>query len=269
MRLYIFLFYVVTVTLFLSLGYYFLEIAQVHNLWVFAVVVLMVVVLSGVLISKLAIDPLVEYVHHLQNLSKETLHELNLPISTINTNIQMLKKNTQDEKTHKRLERIEAACEMLQQRYGELDYLIKKQTKQEIRERFFVDELVLERVAFLSQLYPHMEFHTSLERFEYTTDRVGLGKVIDNVIDNGVKYSKNSKDIEITLHEGVLSIRDFGIGIDEVQLVHIFDNFYQTNSDMQGFGIGLAMVKRFCDTHAIALSVKSQPDKGTTVSLQF
>ncbi len=83
--------------------------------------------LGGVMISKLAIDPLQEHVTNLQNLSKETLHELNLPISTIFTNSNMLKKNMQSEKDLKRLTRIDTACSMLQERYNELDYMIKKQ----------------------------------------------------------------------------------------------------------------------------------------------
>ncbi len=71
-----------------------------------------------------------EHVKNLQNLSKETLHELNLPISTIKTNSQMIKKNLTNEKALKRLARIDSACLMLQQRYNELDYMIKTQTLQ-------------------------------------------------------------------------------------------------------------------------------------------
>jgi len=87
------------------------------------------------------VDPLQEYVKNLQELSKETLHELNLPISTITTNTQMLQKNLHDEKSMKRVARIASACDMLQERYNELDYLIKMQTKQEIKEHFYLDEL--------------------------------------------------------------------------------------------------------------------------------
>ena len=269
LRIYIFLFYVVTVVFFLAIGYYVLEALTLQEPWLFAIALLSVVILSGVFISKLALDPLIAYVQNLQNLSKETLHELNLPISTITTNVQMLQKKSSDAKEQKRLARIESACSMLQERYNELDYLIKMQTKQELKESFFLDELVMQRVEFLQHLYPHIKFHLSLQHTMVEVDKVGLAKVIDNIIDNGVKYSQNSQDIEIEFQDGVLSIRDFGIGIDEVQLVHIFDNFYQTDNHAQGFGIGLAMVKRYCDKQGVVLLVKSQPNKGTTVSLNF
>jgi len=57
--------------------------------------------------------------------------------------------------------------------------------------------------------------------------------------------------------------------MDEVELLKIFDNYYQSNSTVQGFGIGLSMVKRFCDKHNIELHFDSQVNRGTTVSLKF
>jgi len=241
----------------------------VENIYLLAVILICFVALSGVFISKLAVDPLAEYVKNLQNLSKETLHELNLPISTIVTNLQMLRKGTQDEKTLKRLARIDSACEMLKQRYNELEYMIKMQSKQEIKESFSVDALVQERVAFLEKVYPQMNFTLEVQSMEIFSDKTGLSKVIDNIIDNGVKYSQDSKNIVIKVTENSLSIKDFGIGMDEVEIVKIFDQFYQTNTTMQGFGIGLSMVKRFCDENDITLTLNSSPNVGTEVELKF
>lgn len=269
LRINIFIYYVLTATTFLLISYYFSEILPVENIYLLALVLLCFIILSGVFISKLAIDPLSEYVRNLQNLSKETLHELNLPISTIVTNSQMLKKNIEDEKSLKRLIRIDSACDMLKQRYNELDYMIKMQSKQNILENFSVDILVQKRVAFLEKIYPYMHFNLELEKMEVRSDKTGLGKVIDNIIDNGVKYSQDSKNIDIKLEGKNLTIEDFGIGMDEVEIVKIFDQFYQSNASMQGFGIGLNMVKRFCDENEITLSFNSTPNKGTKVELKF
>jgi signal transduction histidine kinase len=246
-----------------------LEVALIENFFLLSVVALSLVTLSAVFISKLAVDPLQEYVKNLQNLSKETLHELNLPISTITTNTQMLQKSMQDQKALKRVARIESACEMLKQRYNELDYLIKTQTKQELKEHFYLDQLVKNRVEFLQKVYPHMNFHLQLTEYELFMDKIGLAKVLDNVIDNAVKYSDSAKDIDIKIEEACLSIQDYGIGMDEVELLGIFDSYYQVNSEMKGFGIGLNMVKRFCDENAIELIFVSSPKEGTTVKLQF
>jgi len=244
-------------------------ILKIENIALFAFVVLCVVTLSALFIAKLAVDPLADYVGHLQALSKETLHELNLPISTITTNTQMLAKNSEDTKTLKRISRINNACNMLKERYNELDYLIKMQSEQDVKELFRVDELLNARVLFLQKLYPHIEFHLELDAMEILGDKTGLSKVIDNLIDNGVKYSNNSKDIHIRLKNGLLCIEDYGRGMDEVELVHIFDKYYQTNRDMQGFGIGLSLVKRFCDKNNIELNLESSKNVGTKVKLKL
>ncbi len=253
----------------MAILHYFLEIVEVENTFLLAIVMTCFSILGGVMISKLSVDPLQEHVTNLQNLSKETLHELNLPISTIITNLNMLKKNTENEKDLKRLSRIETACGMLQERYNELDYMIKKQSTNEIKENFLLDELVQERVAFLKHVYPHVEFNAELQTTNIISDRTGLAKVIDNIIDNAVKYSPNSNKCDIKLDNYTLQIQDYGCGMDEVELIQIFDNYYQSNDNMQGFGIGLSMVKRFCDSQKIQLNFKSKPDYGTTVLLKF
>ena len=258
-----------TVSTFLGVLHYLLVIAQIQNVLLLAIVMLCFVVLSGVFISKLAIDPLAEHVRNLQNLSKETLHELNLPISTIKSNTSMLKKNNIDEKSLKRISRIDTACDMLAQRYNELDYMIKTQTLQELNQEFELDVLVKQRVDFLKDLYPDIRFEISLEKTQIFNDKIGLSKVIDNLIDNGVKYSQNSTAIDIRLKNQTLETQDYGCGMDEVELLQIFDSYYQGNKNMQGFGIGLSMVKRFCDSNDIDLHFVSTPNKGTTVSLKF
>jgi signal transduction histidine kinase len=185
------------------------------------------------------------------------------------TNSHMLKKNMTNEKDLKRMQRIESACGMLQQRYNELDYMIKTQSQKSIKESFELSEVVQKRVDFFESIYPHLSFNIELQTTHLIGDAIGVAKVIDNIIDNGVKYSPNSKKIEIKLNNYELSIEDYGCGMDEVELLQIFDNYYQSNENMQGFGIGLSMVKRFCDRHDIGLNFKSQKNAGTTVTLKF
>ena len=112
----IFIYYFLTVTIFLAIFYYLLFFSIIENIYIISLIMLSFITVSGVFISKLAIDPLQDHVTNLQNLSKETLHELNLPISTIVSNSAMLKKNSNDIKDLKRISRIESACNMLQQR---------------------------------------------------------------------------------------------------------------------------------------------------------
>jgi len=269
LRINIFIYYFLTTNAFLGILYYFLIISITTNIIFLISILLLLIIFSGVIISKLSVDPLALHVENLQNLSKETLHELNLPIATIMTNLHLLKKSLENEKNLKRILRIEKACEMLQERYNELDYMIKLQSANVSTESFSLDDLVITRVTFLKAIYPDIVFDLELKSTQITNDKVGLSKVIDNLIDNGVKYSQNIHKITVKLDNHTLEIIDYGQGMDEVEIIQVFDNYYQSDTDMQGFGIGLSMVKRFCDKNKVLLNIKSKPNEGTTVSLKF
>ena len=264
----IFIYYFFTTLSFIAIFYYLVNYTRLSHLYIFLIISFFISI-AGFLISKLSVDPLEEYINNLQNFSVETLHELNLPLSTIRTNLGMLYKNNEDEKSIKRLKRIDTACEMLEQRYNELDYMIKRQSLKIQKESFELSELVQKRVNFLSQLYPNFEFNLKLNKVNIISDKIGLSKVIDNLIDNSVKYSKDSTKIDISLNDNELFIKDYGSGIDELELVNIFDTYYQSNSNNQGFGIGLSMVKRFCDNNNILLKIDSSPENGTKILLKF
>ena len=254
---------------FLSVFYYFIAVEKTENVFLLSSTMIAFVLLCGIMITKLAVDPLQEYIDTLENFSCETLHELNLPLSTIQSNLGMLKKGMESEKDLKRASRIQSACEMLQQRYNELDYMIKRQSFNIVRENFELSELIEQRVEFLSRIYQNFEFKLELESTKIINDKIGLSKVIDNLIDNGVKYSQKIHKIDIKLKDFSLEIQDYGCGMDEVELVQIFDNYYQSNKNVNGFGIGLSMVKRFSDNNNILLNIDSSPDVGTKVLLKF
>jgi len=261
--------YVVTTAVLLAVVYYVHQIAGVQQWGVIAFGALMVTVIAGRVLAKIAISPLREHFDHLEQLSKETLHELNLPINTITANVDMLRKTHTDEKSLKRLGRIETAAGMLKERYNELDYLIKKQMEKETLEPFSIPQLIEERLVFLRSLYPGVKWETELHPLTVTLDRIGLGKVIDNIIENGVKYSPADPRITIRMEGNRLSICDRGIGMDEITLMRIYDRYYQNDSTMAGYGIGLGLVKRYCDRHQVGLNVSSKPGSGTCVKFEF
>lgn len=260
-----------TVSLLTVVAGVFVAIVQfgVGSIWMVFAGVLPTALLLGWMLSKLAVEPLISHFETLERFSTETLHELNLPISTITTNTQMLQKGCEDPKALKRIGRIEAACELLRARYDELDYLIKHQMQLETVEEISVDALIVKRLETLREIYGGNRFITDLEPVSLKLDKMGFIKVIDNLIDNAVKYSPSGTTITVTLHGREMTVRDEGRGMDEVELFKVFDRYYQSDESMQGFGIGLDMVKRYCDRHRIALRIDSTPQKGTAVILHF
>lgn len=261
--------YVTTTGILIAGIYYVHQVLGVEQWGIIAFISLIITLFVGGVMARIAITPLREHFYHLERFSKETLHELNLPINTITANVQMLRKTHTDEKSLKRLERIEIASEMLKERYNELDYMIKKQSEREKIEHFDLGGVIETRLLFLRSLYPSVVWQVELEVCDVYGDRIGLSKVIDNLIENGVKYSPKNPIITITLRNYTLSICDQGIGMDEITLIHIYDRYYQSDSTMAGYGIGLNLVKRYCDRYAIALHISSKVNEGTCVKLEF
>ncbi len=249
--------------------YYVNSILEVHNVIVIFVVIFVLSIVTAVMIATLSIEPLKDHFEKLEHFSKETLHELKLPISTINANTAMLRKTLHDAKSLKRLERIEGACTLLHERYSELDYLIKKQIQKETVEVLDLKVFLQSRLKLLASLYAHVDFSSHLNTTRVELDRIGLQKVIDNLIDNAVKYSDTPVVVSIELENGVLRIADNGRGMDEMELIQIFDRYYQNDATVSGYGIGLALVKNYCDRHKIKLHVKSTKGEGTTMILDF
>lgn len=255
--------------LFMTGLYFAMEMLAFKDFFLIISIGFVLAVIAGAAIAKLAIEPLKEHFEQLEQFSKETLHELNLPVNTITANTKMLRKTHDDEKSLRRIGRIEMACEMLRERYGELDYLIKKQMQRESIETFDLGELVQERIALLRALYRGAHITADLDSLSINMDRMGLAKVIDNLIDNAVKYSTPPAEIAVTLKDAQLSIADKGWGMDEVELFQIFDRYYQSDESMPGFGIGLGLVKTYCDKYRIKLHVHSTRGVGTTMILDF
>jgi len=204
----------------------------------------------------------------LEHLIKESLHEINLPIATIDANIKMLKKSLKDEKDLKKIGRIEEALKRLKREYKLLSYNLKKEIFEIEKEEFDLKELIEDRVAFFQSLKRN-KFLLELNSLILKTDKLGLEQVVDNLIENAMKYSKKEMPIEIKIEDSKLFIKDSGIGIDESELSLIFQRYYQSDNSFVGEGIGLSIVKRFCDREGVNLKIDSKKGIGTIVQLDF
>jgi two-component system phosphate regulon sensor histidine kinase PhoR len=96
-----------------------------------------------------------------------------------------------------------------------------------------------------------------------------------NLVDNAIKYAADGKRIAVGLHRRgdrvVLSVRDWGPGIDPEEQERIFERFYRARAvrlkPIRGSGIGLALVEHIALAHGGAVSVHSAPGEGATFEL--
>jgi two-component system phosphate regulon sensor histidine kinase PhoR len=108
-------------------------------------------------------------------------------------------------------------------------------------------------------------------------DRTHFKNVIQNLLDNAIKYSKGQPDIQIFTqsdqHKLSIMVSDKGIGIAPEHQRHLFDKFYRvTNGNIhpvKGFGLGLSYVKYIVEAHGGSISVDSKKDEGATFTLEI
>jgi signal transduction histidine kinase len=109
-------------------------------------------------------------------------------------------------------------------------------------------------------------------------DSVRLEQVLDNLIDNAVKYTPRGGQIAVSIGasggEAVLRVRDTGVGVPAELLPHMFELFTQGRQGIErqhgGLGIGLAIVKRIIDLHGGTVHADSPgPGAGTEVIVRL
>ncbi len=104
-------------------------------------------------------------------------------------------------------------------------------------------------------------------------DKTHLANVLNNLIDNAIKYSDESVEISISCDNNELSVRDNGIGIPSKSIPYLFNKFYRVphgnRQDVRGYGIGLYYVKSILDKMGWYIEVKSTEGKGSVFTIKF
>jgi signal transduction histidine kinase len=263
--------YFASVAILLSFLYWFLknEGFSEKNFLIAGLLVLLLAAGWGYIISSHLLAPKAELDANLSQLSSEILHELNIPLATIKANTSMLKKRLkEEEKSLKRLERIEASSDRLERLYEELAYSIKKEIHPIEKEEVLLGSLLRERIDTFES-FKRNRFEMNVNDLTIRVDRIGFEKMIDNLLMNAMKYSDKDAPVRVILEENILMIIDEGIGMDETELVKVYERYYQGDSRKEGEGIGLALVKAYCDAEGIEIQITSEKGKGTDILLDL
>jgi signal transduction histidine kinase len=112
-------------------------------------------------------------------------------------------------------------------------------------------------------------------------DEAALSRSLQNLLTNAMKYSGNSRRIEIRAsnrkagnkQQVEITVADSGLGIEADDLPHIFEPFYRgreaTAAQIHGSGLGLSLVKQIVEAHNGSVSVQSDVGKGSAFTLQL
>ena len=142
---------------------------------------------------------------------------------------------------------------------------------EEIRLHSFVDEIA---AAQRMRGEKNISINVNIDdNIMVEADRTHLANVLNNLIDNAIKYSGDSVEITIMGDNKNLLVSDNGIGIPSKSIPYLFNKFYRVphgnRQDVRGYGIGLYYVKSILDKMGYAIEVKSTEGEGSVFTIKF
>ncbi len=126
--------------------------------------------------------------------------------------------------------------------------------------------------------HSHKLFYTAQRDLpRITADKERVEQVVINILSNAIKYTPDGGKIDlysrIVSDELEIKVKDTGIGIPPEDLPHLFERFYRVEksrtSETGGTGLGLAIAKEIIEAHGGSISVASEPNVGTTVTIRL
>ena len=212
---------------------------------------------------------------------KMASHELKTPVTSVKGYVQLLLdmfkedyKNIPPEAIQKALSTIDKQITKLTRLMGELLDLSRIDSGKlelDVRE-FNLNNVVSETVQDLRHSNSHNIIIKADAEYNVRGDKDRISQVLSNLLTNAVKYSPNSKNIEVSVQHAdagnvAVNVKDQGIGIDKKDQGKIFERFYRaegwSEQTYPGFGIGLFIASEIIHRHNGSISVESEKGKGS------
>jgi signal transduction histidine kinase len=198
-------------------------------------------------------------------------HELRTPLTRIRTSCELLEQAAAslDPKSRQRLLQIEQAAEDMHALVDCLLALAREETATVAAPAPLeqIVDAVLERNAERMDRQAVKAIVAVPAEVRILANAPALGIVLSNLVDNALRHTEGG-EIRISWTDGMLRIEDTGTGIAAQALPHVFERFYRAPGGRgDGFGMGLAIVKKICDRYGWRIEVDSAEGKGTCVLL--
>jgi len=226
----------------------------------------------GYILLRLFLKPMRDAIELLDRFIKDTTHELNTPVSTIVTNIEMIDKSVLDSKLLKKINRIDIGAKTISNIYQDLTYLTLGNKIISNDELVDIKNLAMERIDYFNSLASAKKVSLDLEIKENTSlfiDKAKISKLLDNLISNAIKYNKINGFITILVDQKCFIVKDTGIGISQDDIVKLQERYTRFNTSTGGFGIGLNIVSSIAQEYDLSINIESELDIGTEVSVRW
>ena len=207
-------------------------------------------------------------------------HEFRTPLSSVLSSASLLGRYTKTEEQENRDRHIHRIKDSVKHLNDLLEDFLslgkleegKVQTQTDwVQIKPFLDDVADEMKAILKK-GQHIEVEMP-DAVELKTDKKLLKNILINLIGNAIKFSPENAPITVAAYKQsgqlILSVKDEGMGISEEDQQHLFTSFFRGKNvtNIQGTGLGLHIVKRYVDLLQGTIDLRSELDRGTTLTV--
>jgi two-component system sensor histidine kinase MprB len=219
------------------------------------------------------LDALERSVQAQRSLVADASHELRTPIATIRANLQLMRDEellTPEDREALRRDVIEELDE-LTALVGDVVELARGSKMGAEPGEVRVDEIVAAAVERTRRRSPQITVQASVEPTLVYGEGDRIARAVANLLDNAAKYGRSGHVIEVTLADGVLSVRDHGPGFHDEDLPFVFDRFHRARDARSepGSGLGLAIVRQAAEAHGGFARAANAPGGGALLQIGF
>ncbi len=219
------------------------------------------------------LDALERAVEAQRNLVADASHELRTPIATIRANIQLMR----DEKLLSPEDRAALRSDVIEELdeltalVGDVVELARGNKPSGEAGDVRLDEVVREAIERARRRAPSLTFQQVIEPTLVRGEADRISRAVTNLLDNASKWSPEGGVVEVTLHDGTVTVRDHGPGFNDEDLPLVFDRFHRAAEarSKPGSGLGLAIVRQAAEAHDGFAEASNAPDGGAILRVGF
>lgn len=213
----------------------------------------------SIILASLALKPVREASEEFKIFVDDIIHDLNAPISSISINTDSLLESYSEKKLH----RITRSIDSIKNIYSNLESILQFEYKN-TPEIINLNEICEDILFKFKPIFHNAKFTIEIQKdINLKINQFIFERIIVNVIENAVKYSKNNPHIILGMDKKHrFYIKDNGPGMKNPY--YLLKRTVQSNKTNKGYGLGLSIVRRLSEISNINLEIDSKKNEGTT-----
>ncbi|WP_203594792.1 sensor histidine kinase [Wenzhouxiangella limi] len=212
------------------------------------------------------------FIQRERNFTRNASHELRTPLAVIKANINLLARFDDPDRRQAVIERMSRTVADMESLVETLLLLARESESKLSSSSLVLNDMLSELLDQLSTALGKDDIETGIQArglLEVDAPERVLAIVFTNLLRNAMTYTEQGR-VDVLIDRRGVVVRDTGCGMCEADLEHMFEPFYRGHDrSNEGYGLGLAIVRRLCKRFGWDLSAESEMGVGTEIRIDF